>query len=214
MAELESTKLSTGEILTFDPEAHAYRINDEPCEGIHALMERYRVCKPMDEHARAYAERGTRVHLACAIDDEGDFDETSAWAKSEEYGYLQAWRQYKAYQGIEKFDSVEKLIGSSEFWYATKIDRLHGAGVIEIKTGQPYKHHPIQLALEGILAFGVTAFQRHGVYLAGDGTYKVEDYTLDTPSFNIARAIVSTNASCRAWVKTRRKPQRKAKVTA
>ena len=210
---METFTLPSGKTLSFDPEAHRYFIGDEECPGSHHVMERYEITEPMNEWARPYVERGSRVHLATEQWDLGEFDESCEWAKSPEMKYLDAWKLFhKDHPEFGKATIIEGLRGSEEAWYATKIDRTYaGNKVVEIKTGSPYKYHPVQLALQSLLLVdcGGAAHTRHSVYLADDGTYTLKNWEEGEDavvSWGVAESIYDARSKVRAFNGTRRKP--------
>jgi hypothetical protein len=210
---MKQVQLPSGLMLMFREEEHVYRIGTdwntaENAPGTHEVMERYGIIEPMNEWARPWVERGQRVHLATEQYDLGEFDPDCAWAKSPEGKYIEGYAAFqKAHPEFAKPEGVEQLVGSEPYWMATLADRTFDAfRLLQLKTGQPAKYHPVQLALEGFLAFPSAAhFDRYAVYLADDGSFKLKLYG-DDESLDVARQILKTRQTVRKFSATRRKP--------
>src|SRR5215467_13563763 len=91
-------------ILTFEPEAHVYRLDGAPVEwSVTQLLEAagvspdYRKVNPaVLQHAR---RRGIHVDACCDLDDAEDLDWSSV--DPEAVGYVQGWQAFKADYGYE-----------------------------------------------------------------------------------------------------------------
>ncbi len=93
---------------------------------------------------------------------------------------------------------IEEPFVHEDFHYGGRPDRagfVHGAiSVLEIKSGAPEDAHPIQLALQAMLVESVVGLpadtiQRYGLYLKGNGRWKLEHY-VNRRDFGKAREIV------------------------
>lgn len=201
---MESVKLSTGETLTFNPEGHVYDIDGELCGGTGALMEKFGIVKPMTSFSAPYAERGSRIDLAIQFDIVGDLDEESV--DSSEFGYIEAWRAFVREHHVKPLDKPQLLVGSVQLWYASLIDlpcTIDGIpSTLNEKTGKPTKAHPVQCHLEGILYPDAEKVQ--AVYLAGDGSYQLIDYTGEGLAQTTARTMAQANGIAHKYMKTRR----------
>lgn len=210
---MNSIILSTGETLIFDEAAHAYTIDGESCPGTHALMERHGIVKPMNQYSAPYAMRGSRVDVMTSLDDEGDLDEASV--DGSERGYLDAWRLFKKEHGVEIL-SIQQLVGSAYYWFATSIDRVAMIGDmkvnINIKTGHQYpKPHAIQCHLEGLLH---PAERFLAVYLDPAGTYEIVDYSSAewNEAAETALDIAKANGSAHRYMKARKRTKKAVEV--
>lgn len=120
-----------------------------------------------------HRDRGTQVHLATALYDEGDLDEESL--DPEIVPYLDAWKSFLA-QSRYTVTHIEKRAYHSRMIFAGTVDRVLMVGdreiIADIKLGQPERWHGIQTAgyqrLLGRLSVG-----RIGVHLGPDGKFKV-----------------------------------------
>jgi hypothetical protein len=136
-----------------------------------------------------YAKRGEAVHLACQYFDEGDlgsFDENIG-------DYVLAWENFRNDVGGE-ITAIEKVVFNQNLHYAGTIDRILKIDdyyvVLDIKTGQQYKWHALQLAGYAMcLDYPKdTKIVRWGVYLK-DKTYNVVEYR-DTSDFGVFESAV------------------------
>lgn len=206
-----STKLETGEVLTFEDISHTYEIDGASCPGTSELMERMEIKEAINPHAMPYAKRGERIDLAIQYDLLGDLDESSV--DSTEWGYVEAWRRFVKEHHVVPVSKPQLLVGSVNYWFATLIDLVcHIDGklsTLNLKTGKPAKWHKIQCHLEWLLY--PEAEQCRAVYLAPDGSFELdENYAGDTLSMNTAKAIAQCNGIAHKWSTTRktRKPTR------
>jgi len=210
---MQTATLATGETLIFYEVEHLYLIDGKPCPGTHSLMERHGIVKPLDQWGAPYAERGRRVDFYTQTWDEDDLDREDV--DSSERGYLDAWIQFKADSkvGIAVGGAIQLLVGSAQLWYATTIDRIarvdSALTVLNIKTGNHYKSHPIQSHLEGLLYQDAERVQM--VYLAPDGSYDLQDYTDDDAARKTATAIAQANGMAHSYM-ARRKSRKEAAI--
>jgi hypothetical protein len=209
---MQTVTLATGETLIFYEVEHLYLIDGKPCPGTHSLMERHGIVKPLDQWGAPYADRGKRVDFYTQAWDEDDLDREDV--DSSERGYLDAWIQFKEKYGVTA-KSIQLLVGSAQLWYATTLDRvivmseLVGKIVLNIKTGNRYKSHPIQSHLEGLLYPDAERVQM--VYLAPDGSYDLQDYTDDDAARKTATAIAQANGMAHSYM-ARRKSRKEAAI--
>jgi hypothetical protein len=210
---VKELQLPSGNFLMFREVEHEYRIGTDwesgkRCPGSHEVMERAEIIEPMNEAMRPWVERGSRVHTATELDDLDQLSYSSDWVLSSELGYLIGYRQFK--RDHPEFASpltVEQLAGSEDYWCATIPDRtFDDFRLLQIKTGQPAKNHPVQLAIEGLLAFpSAGAFDRYALYLAPDSSYALKLYD-DQESLDVATTIMRARYTVRKFMTTRRKP--------
>ena len=127
-----------------------------------------------------YAERGTAVHRATELSDRGTLDELKL--DPQLAPYLAAWRDFRKTSGVI-IRAIEKRFVCEPLEFAGTIDRvvsiLGREGVLDIKTGNHYASHNVQLAA---YAFGEQPKQpqklaRWAVYLAEDGRFKLREFT-------------------------------------
>ena len=166
---------------------------------------------PIPEDQLAFcAWRGSAVHYACLLDDEGDLDE--ATVEPAHRGYLEAWRKCKALLRPE-FICAETQLYNSVFCYAGTIDRLvrlpgkRRPQLWDLKTGIPQKAARIQTAAYAHLTMphashGPYEYDRYAVRLTKEGDYAMQEHPLADLSkdFEMFRAALMLNA----WKKENR----------
>ena len=124
-----------------------------------------------------YLERGSFVHEATALDDQGLLDESTV--DPVVAPYLEAWRRYRAESGFVP-ELIERSFLHPTYRYCGTIDR----DGLDIKTGAPCKWHILQAAAYYALMRGnsiprVSSITRWvSVYLKPDGTYNTHIYPL------------------------------------
>lgn len=128
--------------LTFDPEAHVYRIDGVVVPSVTQVLRQTGYIRLDDvseatlEHAR---ERGRRVHQALHFLFDDDLDEDSV--DEELRGYLQSARRYID-EHIRQVLRVEFRVHSTRYMFAGTLDLLamHADGALSVddfKTGHP-----------------------------------------------------------------------------
>lgn len=135
---------------------------------------------PRDILAKA-AAKGSFIHKACELLDEGDLDETSV--PEEWRGYVQAWARFKE-ERVARILSVEEMVHSNPDHqpYAGKLDRtvhLHGDDgirtIVDLKTGS--RLQPVtRLQLAGYNLCKGWDCKRAAVLLKPDGLYQFQSY--------------------------------------
>jgi hypothetical protein len=160
--------------LTFDPEAHVYRMNGKRVPNVTTILSDLHLVdhSHVPESAR---ERGTAVHAAIHYWLEGDLDESSL--TDEIAPYFRA-----AIAFLE--DSKAKIGGSEirvyhpEARYAGTLDALGeffgDPGIADWKSGALGETIGLQTAAYD-LALGGPPRRRFGVQLRDDGTYRLAD---------------------------------------
>ena len=121
-------------------------------------------------------DRGTDVATLTAVCDRGDLSDATRIPESY-VGYLDAWCRFEAESELQTV-YIEEPLHCDVYRFAGTPDRIviwNGVRwVLDIKTGQPMPHYPLQTAayqhLDG------EAFRRACVYINADGTYKVQEH--------------------------------------
>jgi hypothetical protein len=143
-------------------------------------------------------DRGSAVHLATALDDAGDLDETSVHEMVAPY--LESWRRFRRETGI-KIVATELEVRHDAMRYVGHLDRIvrwparpEALCVLDLKTGAPARWHAIQTALYA-LAYaskqGSPTPERGAVYLHDDGraaTYRPHRSRRD---YDVAKSVVT-----------------------
>lgn len=166
--------------ITFRPEIHQYLIDGKIAPSVTQVLKAAGVCGSGSFYTEGAASRGTAVHLATQLIDEG-YCTPDEYSASEISGYVQAWENFKARTGF-KFDQIEVRVGSPFFMVAGTADRVGRVGIhgytLDIKTGAPADWHRLQLACYNIL-MGRENLGRMAVYIKNDGTFRVKNF--DSP---------------------------------
>lgn len=181
--------------LTFDEERHLYFLDRVPIPGCTSIL---KAAGYVDDRwfTEASRDRGSAVHIATWLDDEGDLDESSVPETAR--GGLEAWRKCKRETGIEPLIlpdggiAAEIAVASRIFRFATTVDRVmlvRGIpSVFELKTGEPTDAAKLQTAAHALALYenGIPVAQRFAVRLKSDGNYSItkhEDYVNDMQDF-------------------------------
>jgi hypothetical protein len=162
-------------------EDHRYQLDGHPIPGVTEIISD--VLGPeyqaYDAHIVRAAQRGTAVHLACQLDDEGDLEETSV--DPVVLPYLSAWRAFRAESGWVT-ESAEIQIANPVHWYAGTIDRIGRRNgkrtILDIKTSAlASPRWRIQLAAYTGLRSDLIECERLVVQIADNGRYTLIPYT-------------------------------------
>lgn len=130
---------------------------------------------------------GSRVHLACQLDDENDLDEASV--ESDVEPYLMAWRRFRRETGAQIVHN-ELRVAEPLMQYAGTLDRviaLHGVKwLVDLKTSfaTPIAVGPQTAAYLRALGDN-TVTHRAALRLRDDSTYRLDQLTGadDWPAF-------------------------------
>jgi len=200
---VESVKLDSGKILTFDPLMHRYAIDAVPVPGITSLLRRHRLDECFRNIPEEAKEKGSRIHDAVQYDLENELDEDTV--EPEEMRYVEAERAFRAECEFTVI-SAEMLVGSDLYWYATKIDAygiLAGKTVlINWKSGPDADPYPVQSHLEALLfehMVGKRAERIIGVHLAATGKYAIRDHTRNLAAMRLAKRIANAQGESMIW---------------
>ena len=161
-------------MLTLDKN-HIYRRDGIVIPGVNEVMKAAGMIDDtwFDEYS---CRRGTAVHLATALYDEGTLDESTV--ADEIKGYLVGWVKFLK-ESKFKPEAIEKRLSHPIYGYAGTIDRvglLNGRQVIcDIKTGALMPTVGVQLAAYKNLTEADD--DTHAVQLNADGTYALKKYS-------------------------------------
>lgn len=167
--------------LTFDEPSHTYRFDGTILPSVTQVLQSWSPLSKIDRSMFAAAgQLGTEVHLATALDDQGELDPDSL--SDEVRPYLEAWRKFKR---EHKFESVwiERPLYCAKYGFAGTPDRIGGdrraldfPRLIDIKTGGHDPTHPVQTAGYVVAAEMRPGTARACVYLSADGTYEYDQH--------------------------------------
>lgn len=136
--------------------------------------------------------RGTQVHDACLLDDQGLLDEDALYPSLR--GYVEAERKAKRELGITCFDHAELALGCPILGVGGKLDAFVRGLLIDRKTGDEAVSHPFQTALYALLAernglvLSARRIERCCLYLNADGTYRFE-WHRDVNDLRLAKSV-------------------------
>jgi hypothetical protein len=160
----------------FDEATHTYAVAGRVLPSVTQILKAVGIIDD-SYYAPGSDERGTAIHLACQLDDEGDLDESTLDPAIRPY--LNAWREFRATLDNHDLMRIEQRLADPVLGFAGTIDRIVPfnairAEIIDIKSGAPEPWHAIQLAAYQLLA--KTTGKRTAVYLSADGTYKLRNF--------------------------------------
>ena len=177
--------------ISFDPDTHTYTIDGVEVPSVTTVCRFLSYDQKSDKPwlARVAADRGTRVHEACAAIDYGLYPEET----EDISGYLKAYRRFlKDYR--PDWEGIEYTVGSAEIGMAGTIDRfgtLYDGRrcILDIKTGTQLHDAPLRAQLTGykrLLALdrGFYPEYLYALQLSKDGTYTMVDVRQDDELLN------------------------------
>jgi len=184
-------------IITFCEKTHTYWLGSVKIPGVSEIIEGVGLMdsKAKQFYTQYHSDRGTAVHAATVMIDNGTLDESSV--DPEIVGYVEAYKKFIE-QCKPKWKHIEYMVFNQIAFYAGTLDRFGSLGkfdqlaILDIKTGQKAKWHAIQLALYVDGLVGRPRFAKlYGLYLKKDGSFKASrdlvDYT-DPEIFKVAEA--------------------------
>lgn len=171
--------------ITFDEAAHRYTVDGVEVPSVTTVCRFLSYDQKSDKPwlARVAADRGTRIHAACAMIDYGEEPEETP----DIAGYLTAYRRFlKDYR--PDWEGIEYIIGNNEI--AGTIDRfgtLYDGRfcILDIKTGAQLHDAPLRAQLTGYqwLLSGSVHLQYpyylYALQLSKDGTYHLREVQRD-----------------------------------
>ena len=180
----------------FDESTHTYTIDGKEVPSVTTVCRFLSYDQKSDKPwlARVAADRGTRVHEACAAIDYGLYPEET----EDISGYLKAYRRFlKDYR--PDWEGIEYTVGSAEIGMAGTIDRfgtLYDGRrcILDIKTGTQLHDAPLRAQLTGykrLLALdrGFYPEYLYALQLSKDGTYTMVDVRQDDELLNACMFI-------------------------
>lgn len=172
--------------ITFDESAHRYTVDGVEVPSVTEVCRFLSYDQKSDRPwlAKVAADRGTRVHAACAAIDYGEEPEEDA----EISGYLKAYRRFlNDYR--PDWEGIEYTVGDAQLGLAGTIDRFgtlydRRSCILDIKTGAKLHDAPIRAQLTGytnLIAITRGFFPNHlyALQLSKDGTYQLREFRRD-----------------------------------
>ncbi len=196
---MQSVKLGSGRVLSFDDEEHRYDLDGVRVPGITSLLKKHGLLEEMRFVPEEAKERGSRRHAAIHFDAEGDLNEDSVL--EEDWPFIEAARKARLELYLQAV-RCESLEGSDLYWYATMIDVVGVSDgkrcVINWKTGSDSKVYAVQLHLEALLLEERPELILC-VRLRSDGEFDLTDYRRDRAAAKLAKAIALAQGESMAW---------------
>ena len=182
--------------ITFDAENHQYYIDGVEVPSVTTVCRFLSYDQKSDKPwlARVAADRGTRIHAACAMIDYGEKPEEDF----ETAGYLKAYRRFlKDYR--PDWEGIEYTVGDAQLGLAGTIDRFGTlydgrSCILDIKTGSQLHDAPLRAQLTGykrLLALdrGFYPEYLYALQLSKDGTYHLREVRQDDELLNACMFI-------------------------
>lgn len=168
--------LTTPELLTFDEQSHTYRYQGVEVVSVTQAIKAAGLIE--DGYYTEYSrQRGTAVHFATQLDDEGDLDEDSLDPAITPY--VEAARKFRRDTGFVP-ELIESRFCLIQLGYAGMLDRYGHMGktkvVLDYKTGPVRPWTRLQLGAYGNSMPNGASIERYAVQLKDDGDYKITRY--------------------------------------
>ena len=177
--------------ISFDEAAHRYTVDGVEVPSVTTVCRFLAYDQKSDKPwlARVAADRGTRIHAACAAIDYGiEPEETDDIS-----GYLKAYRRFlKDYR--PDWEGIEYIAGDTLLGIAGTIDRFGTlydgrTCILDIKTGSQLHDAPLSAQLTGykrLLALnrGFCPDYLYALQLSKDGTYHLREVRQDDELLN------------------------------
>lgn len=180
------------ELLTFEEEAHEYRINHVKksilVPSISQIIAYCGVSKPSSwQIPQFYADRGTEIHDMTELMDAGTFLEE--FCTAEALPFLLQYENFLLEHDIEVMDS-ESLVFDTDLFIAGRLDRYWSIDgtkhLTDIKSGQKLREHAVQATFY-TKAHGKMVQSISNLYLK-DGSYEL--YVWKKEELDVAERII------------------------
>lgn len=177
--------------ITFDAENHQYYIDGVEVPSVTTVCRFLSYDQKSDKPwlARVAADRGTRVHAACAAIDYGIEPEE----EPDTAGYLKAYRRFlRDYR--PDWEGIEYTVGIADLGMAGTIDRFGTlydgrSCIVDLKTGENLHDAPLRGQLTGYKRLlvndrGFWPDRLYALQLCKDGTYRLWEVLQDDELLN------------------------------
>ena len=180
-------------VLTYNDTDHIYCIDDVIFPSVTQTLETAGIIQPYTGDPW-YGERGTAVHAATWLDDQGILDEETL--DPQIVGFVEAWRKYRRESGFAPIGGETPMCHPLHR-YAGTPDRWDAHLLADIKTGKEAAWHILQRAAyrELLKRAGVKIKRDCCVYLSADGRYT----TSKTPSTTNDLSVFLSALTCNQW---------------
>lgn len=184
--------------LAFNAETHEYTLDGVSLPSVTRILKLTGISPSYADLDPFYAERGTAVHKACELDDLNRLDESTVDPEHVR-PRLEAWRKFRREHGARFGPASIEHRFAYQNKYAGCVDRLYTrGGVLDIKTGKPAAWHGVQTMAYAVGAGQGREAPRWAIYLAEDGTYRLERHEdpSDFTTWASALAIMAYRRRC------------------
>ena len=190
-----STPITPEPALTFDAEAHAYRLGDRRLPSVTQVLGAVWLIE--DEwYTEESRVRGRYVHKATMFEEREGLDDSSIDGRLA--GYITAYRAFIRDVRPGPCILLEQPLADPVLGYAGTEDQLrpmfNSLGLIDHKTGSEAPWHPIQTGaydrLVQVYDPSLPPRKRYVLYLRKDGTYRLIEHT-DRTDFKIFQAALT-----------------------
>ena len=175
--------------LIYTDHDHTYRINGAILPSVTHILEATGL-SPVYTGDPWYGERGTAVHAATWMDDQGILDESTVDPRI--VGYVEAWRRFRRESGFVPIGG-ETPLHHPLYRYAGTPDRWDASLLIDIKTSKEAPWHVLQRAAyrELLKKAGVKLRRDCCVYLSADGRYTTSKESSTPYEINVFLSAVT-----------------------
>jgi len=178
--------------LAYDDASHTYRVNGVVVLSVTQTLEAAGIIPPYTGDPW-YGDRGTAVHAATWLDDQGLLDEGTV--DPQIAGHLAAWRKFRRESGFVPIGGETPLHHPLHGHYAGTPDRWDDSLLVDIKTGGEYPWHTLQRAAyrELLKQSGVRIKRDICVYLKNDGRYTTSKDSSTPHDLSVFYAAITIN---------------------
>lgn len=169
--------------LTYSDADHVYRLDGVVIPSVTQTLEAASIIPPYTGDPW-FGDRGTAVHAATWLDDQGMLDE--ATVDPQIVGFVEAWRRFRKESGFTPIGG-ETPLHHPLHRYAGTPDRWDASLLVDLKTGQGAPWHILQRAAyrELLKQAGVKIKRDLCVYLKVDGRYTTSKETSSTQDLSV-----------------------------
>lgn len=161
--------------LIFDEATHTYLLGDAALPSVTGIIKDMGLVHS-DYFTEYSRDRGTKVHQAIQLHNDGELDEDTLDPVLRPY--LTAWQRFKDEAHVT-IEASEVRLASEVYRFAGTIDAVGTIGgtpaILDIKSGQVQPWTAIQLAGYHIL-LDQPARKRYAVQLKEDGSYRLHEF--------------------------------------
>ena len=177
--------------LIYSDADHVYRLNGVVLKSVTQTLTLAGIIQPYTGDPW-YGDRGTAVHHATWLDDQGILDEASV--DPQIAGFVEAWRKYRRESGFTPVGGETPLHHPLHRYSGTP-DRWDASLLADIKTGKEAPWHILQRAAyrELLKQAGVKIRRDCCVYLSADGRYTTSKASSTSQDLSVFLSALTLN---------------------